>query len=137
MKSQRARFVTLASLTVFALAVAFAQEEPSERSARQDNTAVNQRDRDRAEPTADRQKENRSDRDIIQEIRKAVVNDKSLSTYAHNVKIISENGTVTLKGPVRSQDERSAVEQKAAEVAGASNVKNEITIQPEDNSQKQ
>src|SRR5690348_13844599 len=66
-----------------------------------DNTKVNQRDRNAAEPTADQQKENRSDRDLTKEIRKSLVDDKSLSTYAHNVKVIAQNGKVTLKGPVR------------------------------------
>ena len=57
--------------------------------------------------------------------------DKSLSTYAHNVKIISQNGNVTLKGPVRSEDEKRAIEAKAAEVAGGNNVTNELEIKPQ------
>ena len=66
----------------------------------------------------------------MQKIRRAVVEDKSLSTYAHNVKIIAQDGKVTLKGPVRSEDEKQAIEQKAKDVAGADNVVNEITIKP-------
>ena len=93
-----------------------------------DNTKVNKQDRDKKAATADQQKENKSDREIARQIRKALVADKSLSTYAHNVKVISQHGTVTLKGPVRSEEEKKTVEQKAAEVAGASNVKNELTI---------
>ena len=93
-----------------------------------DNTKVNKRDRNKAEPTADQGKNNVSDRDIMQKIRKAVVDDKSLSTYAHNVKIVAENGKVTLKGPVRSEEEKKAIESKAVEVAGAGNVTNELTI---------
>src|ERR1700689_401264 len=84
-----------------------------------DNTRMNQRDRDASQPTADQQKENRSDRDITQQVRRSIVKDKSLSTYAHNVKIITQNGQVTLKGPVRSDDEKRSLEAKAAEVAGA------------------
>jgi len=64
----------------------------------------------------------------MQKIRKSIVDDKSLSTYAHIVKIISQNGKVTLKGPVRSEEEKNAVEQKATDGAGAGNVTNEITI---------
>src|SRR5258708_23142791 len=75
-----------------------------------DNTKVNQRDRNANEPTADQQKENRSDRDITQQVRQALLKDKSLSTYAHNVKVITQNGMVTLKGPVRSEEEKKAVE---------------------------
>ena len=64
----------------------------------------------------------------MQRVRKSIVDDKSLSTYAHNVKIIAQDGKVTLKGPVRSESERQAIEQKATEVAGVGNVKNELTI---------
>jgi hyperosmotically inducible protein len=67
-----------------------------------DNSKSNQRDRDNASPTADQQKMNPADRDITKKIRMALHNDKSLSTYAHNIKIISQDGRVTLKGPVRS-----------------------------------
>ena len=56
------------------------------------NTTVNQRDRNPSESTADRQKENPTDRQLAQQIRKALVKDKSLSTYAHNVKVIAQNG---------------------------------------------
>src|SRR5437763_13439751 len=95
-----------------------------------DNTQVNKRDRSKAEPTADQQKESSSDRELTQKIRQAIVDDKSLSTYAHNVKIIAQNGKVTLKGPVSSAEEKRAVGQKATEVAGSGNVVNEITIKP-------
>jgi hyperosmotically inducible periplasmic protein len=91
---------------------------------------VNERDRNKNEPTADQQKENRSDRDITQQIRQAIVKDKSLSTYAHNVKIITQNGQVTLKGPVRSEDEKKTVEAKATEVAGENKVTSELDIKP-------
>jgi hyperosmotically inducible periplasmic protein len=94
-----------------------------------DNTKVNQRDQNANEPTADQQKDNRSDRDITQQIRKAIVKDKSLSTYAHNVKVITQNGQVTLKGPVRSEDEKRAVEAKAAEVAGPNKVTSQLDVQ--------
>jgi len=95
-----------------------------------DNTKVNQRDRSKAEPTADQGKNNLNDREIMQKIRKAVMDEKSLSTYAHNVKIISQNGKVTLKGPVRSAEEKETIAQKAVEVAGAANVTNDITVKP-------
>ena len=85
-----------------------------------DNTKVNERDRSKDEPTADQQKETRSDLDVAKQIRRAFVNDKSLSTYGHNVKVIVKDGTVTLKGPVRSEEEKRTIEAKAAEVAGGS-----------------
>jgi len=95
-----------------------------------DNTKMNERDRNANEPTADRQKDNRSDREITQQVRKAIVKDKSLSTYAHNVKVITQNGLVTLKGPVRSEEEKKAIEAKAAEVAGQDKVTNQLDVKP-------
>jgi osmotically-inducible protein OsmY len=96
-----------------------------------DNTKVNERDRSKGEPTADQAKNTVNDREIMQKIRQAVMDDKTLSTYAHNVKIISQKGKVTLKGPVRSDEEKKSVEQKATDVAGAGNVTNEMTVKPE------
>jgi len=96
-----------------------------------DNTKVNERDRAKGAATADQAKNTPSDREIMQKIRQAVMDDKTLSTYAHNVKIISQHGKVTLKGPVRSQEEKQTIEQKATEIAGAGNVTDELTIKPE------
>jgi hyperosmotically inducible protein len=95
-----------------------------------DNTTVNQRDRNPNEPTADLQKNNPSDRDITQQIRRAIMKDKSLSSYAHNVKIITQNGQVTLKGPVRSDEEKRAIEAKATEIVGENKVTSELDIKP-------
>jgi osmotically-inducible protein OsmY len=96
-----------------------------------DNTKVNQRDRGQAATTADQQKNSLSDRQLTQQIRKALVADKSLSTYAHNVKIISQNGTVTLKGPVRSEDEKKTIVAKAAEIAGGTDkVTDDLSVKP-------
>jgi len=101
-----------------------------------DNTKTNQQDRAKGAATADQQKENASDREITQKIRQAVMDDKSLSTYAHNVKVIAQDGQVTLKGPVRSEDEKKTIEAKAVEVAGDGHVSNQITIAPSKNSKK-
>ena len=56
--------------------------------------------------------------------------DKTLSSYPHNVKVISQNGVVTLKGPVRSDEEKAAVEAKAAEVAGKDKVTSQLEVKP-------
>jgi hyperosmotically inducible periplasmic protein len=93
-----------------------------------DNTKKN---KDQTPPTADQQKMNPSDRAITQKIRKSIHEDKSLSTYAHNIKIITQDGKVTLRGPVRSDDERSTLEGKAASVAGQENVTNQLEVKPE------
>jgi len=95
-----------------------------------DNTKVNKRDRASGAVTADQQKENAGDRDIAQKIRRALMQDKELSTYAHNVKVIARGGQVTLKGPVRSSEEKQSVEAKAVEVAGAGHVNNQISVTP-------
>ena len=95
-----------------------------------DNTKTNQRDRDGG-VTAGDQRMNKEERVLAQKVRKSVYEDKTLSTYAHNVKIFVQGGTVTLKGPVRSAAEREAVEQKAVAVAGAKNVVNQLDIAPE------
>src|SRR6185369_14359573 len=105
-------------------------QDTSGTQAPADNTKVNERDRNQAEPTADQQKENSSDRQLTQKIRRAVVEDKSLSTSAHNIKIISQNGTVTLKGPVKSEEEKQTIESKATQIAGQGNVKNEMEVAP-------
>ena len=95
-----------------------------------DNTKVNTRDRAKGAVTADQQKENASDRELTQNIRRALMQDKTLSSYAHNVKIVAQGGQVTLKGPVRTEDEKRTVETKAAEVAGAGHVTNEMSVAP-------
>jgi hyperosmotically inducible protein len=120
--------VALAFMLVLASALTSAQD-PSAAPA-PDNSKVNERDRNKSEPTADQQKENRSDQDITQQIRQAIIKDESLSTYAHNVKIISQDGMVTLKGPVRSEDEKSAILAKAVEVVGQDKVTNQLEVKP-------
>ena len=93
-----------------------------------DNTAANKQDRDASRRTADQARNNMSDRDMMRHIRQDVVRDKSLSTYGHNVKIISRNGRVTLRGPVHSEEEKRAIEEHARKYAGEGNVTNEVTV---------
>jgi len=125
-------FVVVLVLSIsFSASTGLAQDTDSQQTpSAGDNTKINQRDRNKAEPTADQQKENRSDRELTREIRRALVKDKTLSTYAHNIKIISQNGMVTLKGPVRAEEEKQAVESKAVEVAGQGKVTNEVQVAP-------
>jgi len=93
-----------------------------------DNTRMNKRDKSQSEPTADQGKNNESDRQLMSHIRRDVMKDKTLSSYGHNVKIIAEHGKVTLKGPVRSDDEKRTIEQYARKYAGDGNVTNELDI---------
>lgn len=106
------------ALALAASSFVFGGQAADTQAAKPDNTKVNKRDRAEGARTADQQKMNSSDREITRKIRQAIYKDKSLSTYAHNVKIITRDGAVTLKGPVRSEEEKKNVEAKAAEVAG-------------------
>lgn len=90
-----------------------------------DNTAQN---KDHA-VTADTQSHaTTSDRAITRNVRKAIMADKSLSTYAHNVKVITVNGQVTLKGPVHSEDEKQKVQAAAASVVSPDAITNQLTV---------
>ena len=120
--------LVMAALFVAGGVPAFAQR--TQETTAPDNTRVNKQDRQPGAVTADQQKENRSDRELTSEIRRAITKDKEMSTYAKNVKIVAQNGKVTLKGPVRSEDEKKAIETKAAEVAGESNVDSQIRVAP-------
>ena len=93
-----------------------------------DNTKVNRRDSDGAAPTPIDQGNNSSDLKTTQEIRKAVVGDGSLSFTAKNVKIITTGGKVTLRGPVKSAEEREKIAALARKVAGAANVDNQLEV---------
>jgi osmotically-inducible protein OsmY len=114
-------------LAVLAPAPARAQDTSTPAAATApDNSATNKAQK----KTADQQSNNSADLSITKQIRQAIVGDKSLSTYAHNVKVITTNGVVTLKGPVRSDEEKQAVADKAIAVAGSSSVKNQLSVEP-------
>src|SRR5579862_9280351 len=112
-------FLAIAICAASMAVVPVANAQTPDSSPKPDNTAVNKRDRDAGQATADKQKDNTSDRELTKNIRRSIMADKSLSSYAHNVKIISQNGTVTLKGPVKSEDEKKSVLAKAAEIVGS------------------
>jgi hyperosmotically inducible periplasmic protein len=92
-----------------------------------DNTGKNTRDRDDQSQTATDQSNDPADIKLAADIRKMVVNDGSLSTMAKNVKIITTDGVVTLRGPVETQKEKAAIESHA-EHAGAKKITNELEI---------
>jgi hyperosmotically inducible protein len=116
-------------LSIAFCAASLAVAQTPDPATQPDNTKTNQRDRDPSQATADQQKNDRSDRMLTKSIRRSIMADKSLSTNAHNLKIISQNGTVTVKGPVNSEDERRAVIAKAVAVAGsADKVTDQISV---------
>lgn len=93
-----------------------------------DNTGRNVRDRGGDTMTPGDQSNNKADLNLTQQIRKAVMADKSLSTNAKNVKIITANGVVTLRGPVNTPQEKATIEAKAQNIAGANNVDSQLDI---------
>lgn len=111
----------VASLICAASAVALSGQQAP------DNTANNKQH----DVAADQQSNATADRAITQKIRKALMADKSLSTYAHNIKIITRDGLVTLKGPVQSEDEKQRVTSAAAQVVDADRIDNQLTVKGE------
>jgi hyperosmotically inducible protein len=103
-------------------------KQVSQTAVEPDNSGRNVRDRDDQNKTTGDQSENEADRTITQNIRRAVTADDSLSTNAKNVKIITNNGTVTLRGPVKSEKEKAEIEAKAKQVAGVKSVDNQLEV---------
>lgn len=122
-------------LAVLALGLWLAASPQIQAQNAPDNTKNNQGDANKGATTADQQKMNAADRTITKEIRSSIMKDKSLSTYAHNIKIITQDGKVTLKGPVRSEEEKASIESKAVAIAGANNVTNQLDVAPPKQSQ--
>jgi osmotically-inducible protein OsmY len=113
--------LSIALLTGGVYANASAQNAP-------DNTGVNVRDRADNALTAGEQSNAKDDLHLTAAIRRAIVKDDSLSTMAHNVKIISTNGAVTLRGPVKSDQEKEVIASKAQAIAGADKVDNQLEV---------
>jgi hyperosmotically inducible protein len=102
------------------------QENTTDQAA--DNTQRNERDRGRASVTPMDQGENENDISITQQVRRGVLEQDDLSTTAKNVKVITEDGVVTLRGPVNSAQEKNEVAQLARKVDGVKNVDNQLEI---------
>lgn len=131
MKKESTRLASTARGFVYATLTAFvlcANAAPLAAGQQPDNSKVNTRDRQKAAATADKQSNDPADLDLTKRIRQALTADKSLSTYARNVKVITAGGKVTLKGPVRTAEEKKAVETKAAEIAGADHVVSQLSV---------
>ncbi len=92
------------------------------------NSGRNVRDRSGARLTAQKQPSTGRDVALTRQIRQAIVKDKALSTSAHNVKIITVNGVVTLRGPVQSEGEKTAVAARATQVHGVKRVDNQLEV---------
>ena len=101
---------------------------PEESTTDPTNTAINERDRNEANPTPTDQSMNEQDTKLVASIRQLVMDDDALSMEAKNVKIIATNGMVTLRGPVKSDAERTAIAAKAEQVAGTGRVDNQLEV---------
>jgi len=121
---QRSLFVALAGL---ALACGCDKKSEGTHPAA-DNTKLNERDRDRTKITPFDQGNNQADLDTTQNIRKAIMADDSLSMDGRNVKVITNAGVVTLRGPVKNNAERVAIETIARNYAGANRVDNQLEV---------
>lgn len=127
-------FVLLATLVLFGCSKDRGDKNSSDNQVSQstqvppDNTGRNVRDRDDANKTPGDQAENEADRTITQNVRKALTNDDSLSTDGKNVKVITSDGNVTLRGPVKSDKEKTDIENKAKQIAGVKNIDNQLEV---------
>ena len=128
------RITLLLSLAVFVLAGYVGTAHPADTTkappaqTAPDNTGRNVRDRGGTTLTPGDQAENKADLTLTQRIRKAIMADKALSTTAKNIKIITVNGLVTLRGPVNNPQEREKIVAKAQDVAGVDKVENQLEI---------
>jgi hyperosmotically inducible periplasmic protein len=121
------RVLTLAlSLSLLGLASVTMAQNPT--PAAPDNSGVNVRDRNPEAMTAGQQSNAKGDVELTRRIRRAVVKDNSLSMMAHNVKIISANGSVILRGPVKTEEEKAAIARKAQAIAGGDKVDNQLEV---------
>ena len=97
-----------------------------------DNTAINERDRSRETQTSGDQSNSSADLKITQAIRQALVKDSELSTTAKNIKVITENGQVTLRGPVKNVQEKARVDQLAKSAAGGAHIVDQLDVNESD-----
>lgn len=124
------RFVIFSSaILLLAGSPVFADSSP----AAPDNSKINKRDQSESAKIPDHQSNDKSDVELTRQIRKEITKDDSLSILAQNVKIITEKGKVTLRGPVNSQDEKEKIGQKAQQIAGSDKVENELDVKSSSN----
>src|SRR5215470_12835687 len=115
--------LVLACLSTVSLAAMAADDK-----RKPDNTAINERDRSRETQTSGDQSNSSADLKTTQAIRQALMKDGELSTTAKNVKVITENGQVTLRGPVKNVQEKSKVDQLAKSVAGGAHIVDQLDV---------
>lgn len=123
--------LAVVSLTTLLALPAIAQQTSPEApvvSTSADNSRVNQRDKSPETIKPTDQPNNKTDIKLAAAVRRSIVGDKSLSMMAHNVKLVAVGGVVTLRGPVKTAEEKTKVGAIVAQVAGVADVKNELDI---------
>lgn len=110
--------------TVLSLSIAGVAATAQDQNTKPDNSTQNKNQ----DQTAQNQSSAASDRELTAKVRKAIIADRDLSTYAHNIKIITQNGTVTLKGPVKSDDEKQKIESDVAGIVSHDSIVNQLTV---------
>ena len=116
--------LALTCLSAFSLAVVADDNEKT----KPDNTATNERDRSVETKTSGDQSNSSADLKITQAIRQALMKDRELSTTAKNIKVITANGQVTLRGPVKTAQEKARVDQIAKSAAGPSRIDDQLDV---------
>jgi len=122
MKRSRTYFIAVTMVVSLTALTAYTQ------TSAPDNTETNRAERAANIPSADQQSNEKSDLELTRQIRRSLTSDSSLSLDAHNVKIISKNGNVTLAGPVQTDSEKAAIGAKAEAIAGAGKVSNQLLV---------
>jgi hyperosmotically inducible protein len=120
MKRTLLALACLSALSVAALA--------GNEKAKSDNTATNQRDRSGETKTSGDQSNSSTDLKTTQAIRQALMKDGELSTTAKNIKVITANGHVTLRGPVKTAQEKAKIDQLAKSAAGGAQIDNQLDV---------
>ena len=116
--------LALACLSAFSLAALAADNE----KAKPDNTATNERDRSGETKTSGDQSNSSTDLKVTQAIRRALMKDRELSTMAKNIKVVTANGQVTLRGPVKTVQEKTKVDQIARSAAGGARIDDQLEV---------
>jgi osmotically-inducible protein OsmY len=116
--------LALACLSTFSLAALAADNEKAE----PDNTATNERDRSGETKTSGDQSNSSADLKITQEIRRALMKDSGLSMTAKNIKVITVNGQVTLRGPVKTAQEKTKIDQLAKSATPGATIDNQLEV---------
>jgi hyperosmotically inducible periplasmic protein len=116
--------LALACLGALSLAAFAADNE----KAKPDNTSTNERDRSGETKTSGDQSNSSADLKITQAIRQALMKDDQLSTTAKNIKVVTANGQVTLRGPVKTAQEKARVDQIAKSAAGGAQIDDQLDV---------